>query len=156
MCGIVGYAGRDRAAEILFEGLKKLEYRGYDSAGISTRDRGEIFTAKRGGRVEGLMLSLKELKGTVGIGHTRWATHGEANDANAHPHAFGRFAVVHNGIIENQAELRAELRAAGHAFASQTDSEVVAHLLEARWSLIFWIFTTKAIWRTRSALPARG
>lgn len=130
MCGIVGYAGRDRAAEILFEGLKKLEYRGYDSAGISTRDRGEIFTAKRGGRVEGLRLSLKELKGTVGIGHTRWATHGEANDANAHPHAFGRFAVVHNGIIENHAELRAELRAAGHAFASQTDSEVVAHLLD--------------------------
>ncbi len=130
MCGIVGYAGRERAAEELFEGLKKLEYRGYDSAGISTCDRGEIFTAKRGGRVEELLPYLKALSGTVGIGHTRWATHGEANDVNAHPHACGKFSVVHNGIIENYAELRAELAASGHQFISQTDSEVVAHLLD--------------------------
>ena len=130
MCGIVGYAGRGPAAAELFEGLKKLEYRGYDSAGISTCDRGEIFTAKRGGRVEELSRALKNLPGTVGIGHTRWATHGVANDTNAHPHCYGKFAVVHNGIIENYAELRAELIAEGHKFASQTDSEVIVHLLD--------------------------
>lgn len=130
MCGIVGYAGRRQAAEELFTGLEKLEYRGYDSAGISTCDRGKIFTVKMGGRVEGLAPRLNELCGTVGIGHTRWATHGEANDVNAHPHVFGRFSVVHNGIIENYAELKAELIAAGDKFASQTDSEVIAHLLD--------------------------
>ncbi len=130
MCGIVGYAGRGRAAEELYEGLKKLEYRGYDSAGISTRVRGEIFTYKRSGMVEGLKEGLSGLFGSVGIGHTRWATHGEASGANAHPHVCGKFAVVHNGIIENYAELRAELAAAGHAFSSQTDSEVIAHLID--------------------------
>ena len=130
MCGIVGYAGRGGAAGEIFECLKKLEYRGYDSAGISTADRGEIFTVKRSGMVEGLAPLLKGLPGTVGIGHTRWATHGAANDANAHPHTCGAFSVVHNGIIENYAELREELAAAGHVFSSQTDSEVIAHLLD--------------------------
>lgn len=130
MCGIVGYAGRGCAAEELFEGLKKLEYRGYDSAGISTRDRGEIFTVKMRGRVEGLSAGLASLCGSVGIGHTRWATHGPASDRNAHPHVWGAFSVVHNGIIENYEELREELAAGGDVFSSQTDSEVIAHLLE--------------------------
>lgn len=130
MCGIVGYAGRAGAAGELYAGLKKLEYRGYDSAGISTVDRGKIFTLKRGGTVEGLAQGLGGLHGAVGIGHTRWATHGEANDVNAHPHTCGAFSVVHNGIIENYARLRAELIAAGHSFSSQTDSEVIAHLLD--------------------------
>lgn len=130
MCGIVGYAGRGRAAEELFGGLKRLEYRGYDSAGISTLFCGEIFTVKRAGRVQGLRQGLKTLRGCVGIGHTRWATHGVADDANAHPHVYGRFSVVHNGIIENYAELREELAVLGHVFCSQTDSEVIAHLLE--------------------------
>lgn len=129
MCGIVGYAGRNSAARELFDGLKRLEYRGYDSAGISTLDRGRIYTVKRGGMVERLAPYLNTLGGTVGIGHTRWATHGEPNDANAHPHCWGKFSIVHNGIIENYAELKAELAAGGHTFSSQTDSEVIAHLL---------------------------
>ena len=130
MCGIVGYAGGKSAAGELFEGLKKLEYRGYDSAGISTLGGGSIFTIKKSGRVEGLAPRLGELKGCVGIGHTRWATHGEANDVNAHPHIYGSFSIVHNGIIENYAELKAELSAEGQVFFSHTDSEVIAHLLD--------------------------
>ena len=131
MCGIVGYAGRGCAAQELYSGLKKLEYRGYDSAGISTVCNGSLYTVKRSGRVEGLQPSLGGLAGSAGIGHTRWATHGEANDSNAHPHVCGRFALVHNGIIENYAELREELRAAGHTFLSQTDSEVIVRLIDS-------------------------
>ena len=130
MCGIVGYAGRGGAAGEIFECLKKLEYRGYDSAGISTADRGEIFTFKRSGRVQCLSEGIKSLPGSVGIGHTRWATHGAATDANAHPHVSGAFSVVHNGMIENYAELKSELAASGRKFLSQTDSEVIAHLLD--------------------------
>ena len=128
MCGIIAYAGHAPAAPELFEGLRKLEYRGYDSAGITTLDRGRLYTAKRAGTVEGLRGDLNNLCGTVGIGHTRWATHGAATAANAHPHVYGRFSVVHNGIIENYSELRSELISAGHAFSSETDSEVIAHL----------------------------
>jgi glucosamine--fructose-6-phosphate aminotransferase (isomerizing) len=129
MCGIVGYAGKRGAAEVVFEGLTVLEYRGYDSAGISTLCGGEIFTFKRGGRVEGLRNFLPALVGNYGIGHTRWATHGIPSDNNAHPHTAGKFSVVHNGIIENFAELKAELQSAGVRFLSDTDSEVVVHLL---------------------------
>lgn len=130
MCGIIAYAGHAPAAPELFEGLRKLEYRGYDSAGITTLDRGRLYTDKRAGTVEGLRGDLNNLCGTVGIGHTRWATHGAATAANAHPHVYGRFSVVHNGIIENYSELRSELISAGHAFSSETDSEVIAHLLD--------------------------
>lgn len=129
MCGIVGYAGSKPAARILYEGLQKLEYRGYDSAGLSTLSEGRINTVKHSGRVSGLSGDICGLNGNIGIGHTRWATHGEATDENAHPHCFGAFSVVHNGIIENYAELKEQLVLRGETFSSQTDSEVVAHLL---------------------------
>ncbi len=136
MCGIVGYTGSAPACGILVEGLARLEYRGYDSAGIAIQQGGATEVVCRRGRVAELAGSLApmELGGTCGIGHTRWATHGRPSEANAHPHTScdGRICIVHNGIIENFAELRERLIAEGHAFASDTDSEVVAHLVEAR------------------------
>ena len=136
MCGIVGYAGRRKAAPLLLDGLKKLEYRGYDSSGIAVESGdGVIRTVKAKGRLSRLteLTSGGEtLDGTVGVGHTRWATHGEPNDVNSHPHLSekGRFAVVHNGIIENYLELKSFLTEKGFSFISQTDTEVIAHLLE--------------------------
>src|SRR5919109_398908 len=134
MCGIVGYIGKRDAAPILMEGLHRLEYRGYDSAGIAVARGGELRVAKCKGRVRELDKILPErFKGTPGIAHTRWATHGEPSDRNAHPHCdgAGRIAVVHNGIIENAAALRARLEAAGVDFRSDTDTEVLAHLIAA-------------------------
>lgn len=129
MCGIVGYAGSRPAAEIIYEGLQMLEYRGYDSAGIATLSNGAIFVEKRQGRVAALKDGISGLCGTVGAGHTRWATHGRPSDINAHPHMCGRFAVVHNGIIENYAELKAAYFH-GEQFLSETDSEVIVRLLD--------------------------
>ena len=132
MCGIVGYVGSQQAAPLLLEGLARLEYRGYDSAGIALLDTTGIKVAKRAGRVRDLAASLpKRFTGKVGIGHTRWATHGPANDVNAHPHtdAKGLVAVVHNGIIDNAAPLRQQLADAGVELVSDTDTEVVAHLV---------------------------
>ena len=129
MCGIVGYCGHKNAAPILLEGLKKLEYRGYDSAGIATLCGGGFCLKRCKGRVDGLV-PVSELAGKTGIGHTRWATHGAPTEENAHPHCYGRFAVVHNGIIENEALLKEECLLRGEHFASETDSEVIAHLLE--------------------------
>jgi glucosamine--fructose-6-phosphate aminotransferase (isomerizing) len=134
MCGIVGYVGRQEALPILFAGLHRLEYRGYDSAGVAVITRGGLRVHKAAGKVRQVEATLpRRLKGSVGIAHTRWATHGEPNDVNAHPHGdcTGNIAVVHNGIIENAAALRAELEAKGHVFRSDTDSEVLAHLIEA-------------------------
>ena len=132
MCGIVGYVGPREALEVVVEGLRRLEYRGYDSAGVAILGDG-LQTAKKAGRVENLDKELSRLtiSGTTGIGHTRWATHGAPTDRNAHPHldAAGRFAVIHNGIIENFSELRAELERDGVEFVSDTDTEVVAHLI---------------------------
>ncbi len=130
MCGIVAYAGSKPAADVVYKGLERLEYRGYDSAGISTLCKNQITTVKHGGRVNTLFCDLPHLKGSVGIGHTRWATHGVPNDANAHPHASGAFSVVHNGIIENWRELKEKLESSGAVFLSETDSEVVAKLLD--------------------------
>ena len=135
MCGIVGYTGQLQAASVLLEGLKKLEYRGYDSAGIAVMQQGNIAISKVTGRIAGLEQKTdngKLLAGTTGIGHTRWATHGAPTDTNAHPHTSndGRFAVVHNGIIENYLELRQELISKGYHFESETDTEVIVHLLE--------------------------
>lgn len=135
MCGIVGYCGNKQAAPILLDGLKRLEYRGYDSSGIAAINDGKINTFKAKGRLSALCDITdngKLLQGTVGIGHTRWATHGEPSDVNSHPHvsASGKFAVVHNGIIENYLPLRRFLTENGFVFASQTDTEVIAHLLE--------------------------
>ena len=132
MCGIVGYVGKRDAVPILIAGLHRLEYRGYDSAGIAVAHAGELKIAKCKGRVRELEKLLPDhIKGSAGIGHTRWATHGEPSDCNAHPHSDGpnRIAVVHNGIIENAVPLRARLEAAGVAFRSETDTEVLAHLI---------------------------
>ncbi len=133
MCGIVGYAGAKVAQSVLLVGLEKLEYRGYDSAGIATIHHGELGVRKKEGKLRQLadLLASQPLGGTIGIGHTRWATHGEPSDINAHPHTDGddRLAIVHNGVIENYLQLRDELERAGHVFKSETDSEVLAHLL---------------------------
>ena len=135
MCGIVGYTGTQNAAPILLDGLKKLEYRGYDSAGIAAIHDGKIAICKVTGRIAGLAEKTENgrlLPGVTGIGHTRWATHGAPTEPNAHPHTSndGRFAVVHNGIIENNIELREELISKGYHFESETDTEVVVHLVE--------------------------
>lgn len=133
MCGIVGYIGKKQACPILLDGMSKLEYRGYDSAGIAVFQDGKIDVEKCVGRLQSLRDKIKghEPKGTMGIGHTRWATHGRPSDRNAHPHAdaTGKFVVVHNGIIENYIELREQLAEKGHVFLSETDTEVVAHLM---------------------------
>ena len=131
MCGIVGIAGTRDAAPVILEALKRLEYRGYDSAGIATLEKGEITRRRAPGKLNNLDAKLKAepLHGHTGIGHTRWATHGVPNETNAHPHASARVAIVHNGIIENFRELRTELAAKGHKFESETDSEVCAHLV---------------------------
>jgi glucosamine--fructose-6-phosphate aminotransferase (isomerizing) len=135
MCGIVGYTGTQNATPILLDGLRRLEYRGYDSAGIAVlSENGAITVQKAAGKLDNLRSAVATLEpaGSVGIGHTRWATHGRPNDDNAHPHSdcSGDVTVVHNGIIENYAELRDELLARGHVFRSETDTEVLAHLLE--------------------------
>lgn len=133
MCGIVGYIGSQQALPILLEGLKRLEYRGYDSAGVALLDGNHLDVRKKAGRIGDLSSHLKPSppRGSVGISHTRWATHGGVTDANAHPHldASGRLCLVHNGVIENYAQLRSTLTAAGHVFKSQTDTEVLAHLV---------------------------
>ena len=135
MCGIVGYTGTQEAAPILLDGLKKLEYRGYDSAGIAVMDDGSISVDKVKGRISNLCEKTADgsaVSGTTGIGHTRWATHGAPTEENAHPHLSndGRFAIVHNGIIENYMSLREELISDGYVFQSETDTEVIVHLLE--------------------------
>ena len=132
MCGIVGVIGARPAAGVLLEALRRLEYRGYDSAGIATLVEGRIERRRAPGKLVNLAESLAEhgLPGNTGIGHTRWATHGAANETNAHPHATGRVGVVHNGIIENHRELRAELEAAGQSFSSETDTETVVQLCD--------------------------
>lgn len=133
MCGIVGYVGRENAKEIIIDGLKKLEYRGYDSAGIAVLSRGQLIVRKKEGKIVNLenFIADEELKGNVGIGHTRWATHGAPSDNNSHPHQNmdGSIAVVHNGIVENYRELKENLIAKGVVFKSETDTEVIAHLI---------------------------
>ena len=131
MCGIVGYIGDGQAADIILDALKRLEYRGYDSSGIATLEQSALHLTRAVGKLSYLEAALqsKPQAGQIGIGHTRWATHGGVTEANAHPHVAGnKVAIVHNGIIENYAELKAELQAKGHEFSSQTDSEVLAHL----------------------------
>jgi len=135
MCGIVGYIGGDNACDVLISGLRKLEYRGYDSAGIAILKGTVIEVRKSVGKLKALEAAVQGNcpAGTIGIGHTRWATHGRPSDENAHPHAdcSGKLSVVHNGIIENYADLKAALIASGHTFKSETDTEVIAHLVES-------------------------
>ena len=134
MCGIVGYIGDSKAINFLLDGLTKLEYRGYDSAGVAVMNNKNLFVEKSVGRLDSLKEKLRSrnVDGKIGIGHTRWATHGRPSDVNAHPHTdcHGKFVVVHNGIIENFMPLKEELISRGHKFISETDTEVVAHLLE--------------------------
>ncbi|MDH4282386.1 MAG: glutamine--fructose-6-phosphate transaminase (isomerizing), partial [Myxococcales bacterium] len=131
MCGIVGYVGDEQCAPILLDGLRRLEYRGYDSAGLAVHAETGIEIVRAVGKLRNLELALakKDLPGKVGIGHTRWATHGRPSEVNAHPHVAGPIAVVHNGIIENHLQLRAELEASGFTITSDTDTEIVAHLI---------------------------
>ena len=135
MCGIVAYLCTKDAYPILIKGLKRLEYRGYDSAGVALMDVNGIRTYKKQGKVSELenFAAAQDISGTIGIGHTRWATHGEPNDVNAHPHkgsALGDLVIVHNGIIENYDVLRDGLKQRGHVFESETDTEVLAHLID--------------------------
>jgi len=132
MCGIVGYYGYQAAQPVILEGLKRLEYRGYDSAGICTLYEGQIAIRRREGKLANLaaLLEQEPLSGTIGIGHTRWATHGRPSEINAHPHQAGPVVLVHNGIIENHPALRHALQDYGHTFKSDTDTEVIAHLIE--------------------------
>ncbi|HEX4628930.1 MAG TPA: glutamine--fructose-6-phosphate aminotransferase, partial [Gemmatimonadales bacterium] len=134
MCGIVGYVGSRDATPVLLDALLRLEYRGYDSAGVAVLNGGGVETRKLAGRIGGLreLLARAPLQGHCGIGHTRWATHGAPNERNAHPHAdcTGTLALVHNGIVENADVLRARLERAGHRFATDTDTETLTHLIE--------------------------
>ena len=132
MCGIVGYIGHRQAERVLVGGLRKLEYRGYDSAGLATLEDGVIDVRRAVGKLDNLqnLLDTQPMSGSIGIGHTRWATHGRPSERNAHPHRAGDIVVIHNGIIENYLELRAELTAAGRTLESETDTEVIGHLIE--------------------------
>ncbi|WP_027482752.1 glutamine--fructose-6-phosphate transaminase (isomerizing) [Deinococcus pimensis] len=138
MCGIVGYVGYRNAREVLISGLAKLEYRGYDSAGVAVRTETGLTVRKKAGKLANLVADLDQdqIEGTLGIGHTRWATHGLPNDRNAHPHATedGRIVIIHNGIIENYLPLKEALQERGHTFRSDTDSEVLAHLIEEKYA----------------------
>ncbi len=131
MCGIVGYIGNREAAPLLLESLKKLEYRGYDSAGIAVLSNGQVTIRRCQGKLANLekILLQRPVRGKIGIGHTRWATHGKPSETNAHPHRAGEVVVVHNGIIENYLELKKHLLKRGAKFESETDSEIVAHLV---------------------------
>ncbi len=140
MCGIVGYVGRKPAQDIILDGLRRLEYRGYDSAGLCILNNGRLELRKKKGRIENLAALLRKqpVKGVSGVGHTRWATHGAPTDENAHPHLdqSGKLALVHNGVIENHQQLKEQLLAKGHKFVSQTDTEVLAHLVGERYEQI--------------------
>src|SRR4051812_38693397 len=131
MCGIVGYVGEEECAGLLVDGLRKLEYRGYDSAGVAVLGDKGLSVVRAKGKLSNLEKRLAEgaPKGATGIGHTRWATHGKPSDENAHPHSYGGVAVVHNGIIENHLELKDQLSKKGHKFSSETDTEIFAHLI---------------------------
>ena len=135
MCGIVGYVGHREAEPFLIQGLRRLEYRGYDSAGVATIDAGKLMVTKAAGRVDSLVARLVDhpVHGHIGIGHTRWATHGPATDSNAHPHIGddSAVAIVHNGVIENFRAIKDRLISEGYRFRSATDSEVIAHLVNS-------------------------
>ncbi|HUD00236.1 MAG TPA: isomerizing glutamine--fructose-6-phosphate transaminase, partial [Candidatus Polarisedimenticolaceae bacterium] len=134
MCGIVGYIGSRDAAPLILESLRKLEYRGYDSAGIAVLNQGEVAIRRCEGKLSNLatLLGRQPMSGPVGIGHTRWATHGRPSETNAHPHRAGDVVVVHNGIIENYLQLKEQLTKRGTHFSSETDSEIVAHLVSEK------------------------
>ncbi|MBK8938844.1 MAG: glutamine--fructose-6-phosphate transaminase (isomerizing) [Polyangiaceae bacterium] len=155
MCGIVGYVGPQSCSDLLVDGLRRLEYRGYDSAGLAIYDGKKISVVRAVGKLQNLVKALREqpLEGTVGIGHTRWATHGRPTEVNAHPHVAGNIALVHNGIIENHLELKRQLAEQGVKFASDTDTEIVAHLIHRESSAGNDLFTSvqRALRQVRGA-----
>jgi len=159
MCGIVGFIGAEEAAPVLLDGLSRLEYRGYDSAGLAVYGKREgLQVEKAKGRLKvlsELTQGGRTLHGTAGVGHTRWATHGAPSDVNSHPQVsqHGRFAVVHNGIIENYVELREFLQHKGVSFVSETDTEVVAHLLEHYYKRDLLEAVTKVLTASREPTP---
>src|SRR6266581_952268 len=167
MCGIVGYVGDKSAVGIILEGLKRLEYRGYDSAGIAVlAPSGTLEVRRAAGRIKNLEGILRErpLTGAIGIGHTRWATHGRPSDDNAHPHTdcSGTLVVVHNGILENYLEIKERLQAQGHTFKSETDTEVIAHLIEHHLKTtprleraVKWPSSRPAAWCSRRSTISR-
>src|SRR5216117_3633288 len=137
MCGIIGYIGDKQVVPILIDGLRRLEYRGYDSAGVAVVRNGQIERRRSAGKLANLekAIEIDPITGIYGVGHTRWATHGRPTEENAHPHqdCTGKIVVVHNGIIENYLALKSRLAAAGHRFVTETDTEVVAHLVESHY-----------------------
>src|SRR3989338_1168519 len=147
MCGIVGYIGNKQALPILVQGLRDLEYRGYDSAGISILEDGKLQRVRAVGKIDNLVSKIKDSKypGTMGISHTRWATHGGVTEENAHPHFAldGKLAIVHNGIIENYRELKGQLEKEGIKFESETDTEVLAHLIASEYKVLSKDFNAK-------------
>ncbi|MFL5524475.1 MAG: glutamine--fructose-6-phosphate transaminase (isomerizing), partial [Gemmatimonadaceae bacterium] len=151
MCGIIGYIGKRGATPLLLEGLKRMEYRGYDSAGVAVMNGGGVETRKAAGKISQLerALATSPVDGELGIGHTRWATHGVPNECNAHPHldCKGNIAVVHNGIIENSGTLKQGLQARGHKFVSETDTEVIAHLIEEAFDGNLEDAVIEALWQ---------
>ena len=151
MCGIIGYIGNQSAPSLLVEGLKRMEYRGYDSAGVAVMNGNGVETRKAAGKISQLerALAASPLHGDTGIGHTRWATHGVPNECNAHPHTDckGNIAVVHNGIIENSGTLKQGLQARGHKFRSETDTEVIAHLIEEAFDGNLEEAVIEALWQ---------
>jgi glutamine---fructose-6-phosphate transaminase (isomerizing) len=155
MCGIVGYIGTRNATDVLLSGLSKLEYRGYDSAGVAVHTGNRLEVKKNAGKLAVLQneLSQAPMFGTLGIGHTRWATHGKPNDVNAHPHASedGQIVIIHNGIIENYLPLKEGLQARGHVFQSETDSEVLAHLIEEKYQGNLEVAVRAALLEVRGA-----
>src|SRR5581483_8887392 len=154
MCGIIGYIGHREAAPVLLQGLKRLEYRGYDSAGVAVVN-GKSEVRRSVGKLTNLDHLLREspLHGAIGMGHTRWATHGRPSEANAHPHRAGKIVVIHNGIIENYLELRRELAGKGRTFNSETDTEVISHLIDeyVQEGLTFTHATREALQRLEGA-----
>src|SRR3989440_116231 len=138
MCGIVGYIGQRKSVPIILDGLKRLEYRGYDSAGLAVLEDGNIAIRRASGKLRNLedCIRMSPVDGPYGIGHTRWATHGRPTEENAHPHrdCNGDIVVVHNGIVENYLALKKELQAEGHKFQTETDTEIIAHLVEKHFS----------------------
>ncbi len=156
MCGIIGYTGKRNVTKVLLKGLSRLEYRGYDSAGIAVIEDGKILVRKKQGKLgvlEDELKRTKKIKGTTGIGHTRWATHGVPNDINAHPHLGqkGKIAIVHNGIIENYQEIKDELQKKGYKFASDTDSEVIVHLVSQEYKGDLCAAVKKAVKRLKGS-----
>ena len=153
MCGIIGYIGNRDCVQIIQAGLSRLAYRGYDSAGIAVCHEGDIDLRRAHGKLENLisLISVDPIRGNTGIGHTRWATHGRPSESNAHPQKYGKFAIVHNGIIENYLELRQELIARGHQFTSETDTEIVVHLIAEAYEGNFAQAVRKALKNVRGS-----